>query len=116
LRTIRKEHVLIKRFASDEGILKLLDVVQVCVKGKTKNINTYIEALCVPLVCSKLEEQSIEHFDLQKYKYLYDLQLADENVSEKSVDILIGLDYYYTLISGKTIRGRGGHRRLCPPL
>ena len=47
LRTTRRERVLIKGFACDKGMLKTLDVVQVCIRGKTKNINIYIEALCV---------------------------------------------------------------------
>ena len=58
LRTTRRERVLIKGFACDEGMLKTLDVVQVCIRGKTKNINIYIEALCVPYICSPLNNRT----------------------------------------------------------
>ena len=45
LKSMRKETILMKRFASDEGVLKVLDVVQICVRGRTKTVNVYIEAL-----------------------------------------------------------------------
>ena len=45
LKSTRKETILMKRFASDKGVLKVLDVVQICVRGKTKTVNVYIEAL-----------------------------------------------------------------------
>ena len=40
---VRTEVILLKRFASDEGVLKELDVVQIYVKEKLKVINTCIE-------------------------------------------------------------------------
>ena len=56
LRTIRKENILTQRFASDEGHTEELDVVQLCLRGKIKNLNCYVEALCVPYICSPLKE------------------------------------------------------------
>ena len=38
LRTIRGENVIMKRFASDEGVIKNLDVVQFCVRGKSNKL------------------------------------------------------------------------------
>ena len=38
---VRTEVILLKRFASDEGVLKKLEVVQIYVKGKLKTINTF---------------------------------------------------------------------------
>ena len=58
LQPIRKEKLILKRFASTDGVLKCLDVVQLCLKGK-KGINIYIEALCVPQICSPLNVPSI---------------------------------------------------------
>ena len=37
LKPIRSELILIKRFATEEGVLKEIDVVQICVKSKTKS-------------------------------------------------------------------------------
>ena len=47
LRTISKEYILIQRFASDEGHIEELDVVQWYLKGNTKNLNYYVEALII---------------------------------------------------------------------
>ena len=44
---IRKERLILKRFASSEGVLKSLDVVQLCLRG-INGINVYMEALCIP--------------------------------------------------------------------
>ena len=46
LKKVRDEKILLKRVPLDEGVFKELDVVKICVKGKLKVINTYIEALC----------------------------------------------------------------------
>ena len=59
LRTIRKEHILIQSFVSDEGHVEELDVVQLCLRGKTKYLNYYVEALCVPYICSSLKEHFV---------------------------------------------------------
>ena len=56
LRIIRKENILIQRFASDEGHIEELDVVDLCLRGKTKNLNYYVEALYVPYICIPLKE------------------------------------------------------------
>ena len=50
LRTFRKENILIQRFASDEGHIEELDVVQLYLRGKTKKLNYYVEALCVSYI------------------------------------------------------------------
>ena len=43
LKLIRKEKLILKRFAATEGTLKCLDVVQLCIIGM-KDISAYIEA------------------------------------------------------------------------
>ena len=59
LKSLGKETILMKRFASDEGVLKVLDVVQICVRMKRKTVNVFIEALCIPLLCSPLQDQTM---------------------------------------------------------
>ena len=44
----------------DKGVLKELDVVQICVKGKLKTINSYIEALCIPPIYLSMPNQNIQ--------------------------------------------------------
>ena len=87
--------------------------VQICVKSKIKSTNVYIEALSVPILCSSIQGQSIETLDISKYNYLKNLDFADKYTSdnsEKSIDILIGMDYYFNFVTGKIKRGPPG----CP--
>ena len=106
LKIIRTESLIIKRFASDEGLVKNLDVVQICIKGKTCKINIYIEALCIPHICSPLKNPIFE-FVKEKYGYLKGLELAEYFPAEdvNHIEMLIGLDYYYSIVTGKTVRG-----------
>ena len=52
LKPIRSELILIKRFATEEGVLKEIDVVQFSVKSKIESANVYLEALNIPFLCS----------------------------------------------------------------
>ena len=53
LQTQRKERIMIKMFASEGDKVQMLDVVVICVSGKSDE-KMYIEAL-VPFICSTLE-------------------------------------------------------------
>ena len=69
LKTIRSESVIIKRFASEEGVLKTLDIVTVCCHGKIKDVKVYLQALCVPFICSPLENPRLNLIK-EQYNYL----------------------------------------------
>ena len=58
-----------KRFATEDGVLKKIDAVQICVKSKTNSTNVHTEALSIPFLCSSIHGQSIETFDISKYNY-----------------------------------------------
>ena len=97
--------ILLKCFASDEEVLKELGVVQICVKGKLKTINTYTEALCIPFICSPIPNQNID-FSGNSTKHLLRLQHGDTyDNNNKPADIFVGLDHFYNFITGKTIKG-----------
>ena len=102
LRTIRKVNILIQRFASDEGHTEELDVVQLCLRGKIKKLNYYVEALCVPYICSPLKEHFVQETQSQ-FNHLKDLQLSETKQQNEitDIDILIGLDFYYSLVCGR---------------
>ena len=100
-----------KRFATEEGVLKEIDVVQICVKSKTESTNIYIEVLTILILCSSIQGQSIEILDISKYNCLKNLEFADKDTSdnsEKSIDILIGMDYSFNFVTVKIKRGPPG--------
>ncbi|XP_065665735.1 uncharacterized protein LOC136087157 [Hydra vulgaris] len=106
LKKISTESLIIKRFALDEGLIKTLDVVRVCLKGRDPKNNIYMEALCIPFICSPLKNPNFNLLQ-QKYVYLKGIPLAKSYPlkNNESVDILVGLDCYYSIITGKIIRG-----------
>ena len=78
----------------------------VVVKIKKGNTERFVEAICMSVICSELLNQNIT-FASQNYAHLNGLELADLSTkSVKKVDMLIGLDYYYTFITGESIRGK----------
>ena len=65
-----------------------------------------ISALSFPAICSPLQVP----VELDKYPHLQDLDLADASSSEQSsdVDMLIGSDYYWDVITGDLKRSGNG--------
>ena len=60
------------------------------------------------MLCSSIQGQSIEILDISKYNCLKNLEFADKDTSdnsEKSIDILIGMDYSFNFVTGKIKRG-----------
>lgn len=71
---------------------------------RTENECIKISALCFPAICSPLP-QSI---DVKEYPQLQDLHFADSFEDQHSIDILIGSDYYWDIVTGQTIRAESG--------
>ena len=64
-----------------------------------------ISALNFPVICSPLPKR----IDVTKYPHLADLDLADSSaIDQDSIDILIGSDYYWDIVTGESIRGEFG--------
>ena len=65
--------------------------------------------MCVPTICSPISKQNIKSAQ-EKYNHLSNLELADYSdcQSDSNIHILIGVDFYYSFISGKVRRGESG--------
>ena len=106
LRSVRTEKLIIKTFSSREGRLQAMEVVQLCVKGQ-HGANVYIEALVVPFICSRLNVpplKAVQHH----YEYLRNIEMSESPTNEQEVGILVGLDYYFSFVSGRVRRGPPG--------
>ena len=107
LSTRRKEKIIIKTFASKEDTVQSLDVVLINIKGKScQSVN--IEA--IPFICAQLENPPLQAIQ-RNCGHLKKLPRAENvgNNTKLEIDVLVGLDYYYSLMTGKIIRGTPSH-------
>ena len=102
-----------KKFATEEGMLKEIKVVQICMKSKTESTTVYIEAFIIQVLCSPIQGHSIETLDISKHIYLKNFDFADKytsDISNRFIDIMIGMNYYFNFVTGNIKRGPPG----CP--
>ena len=88
-----------------------MDIVQIQVGSRRKDtgVTVYLEALCVPEICSPLRNQNIE-VAVEQHEHLKALNLADftETNTSMEIDLLIGLDFYFSFVKGEVRRGTHG--------
>ena len=98
----------INTFAKDNGKMESCDVVRVNMKMRY-GLDMEFCLLTVPAICEPLTGQTIT-FAAQQFKHLSTLDLADPGDAGNSTDIniLIGADNYWHLVTGKLQKGRGG--------
>ena len=108
LPTVSTERIRIKTFGSTESCDDSFDVVHLGIKTKEGGI-VEIAALVVPLICSPLTSQPI-NASSEHYEQLTGLELADSGDSGDPliVDVLVGSDSYWSLVTGRVIRGKSG--------
>jgi len=100
--------MLIKTFGSDKGSKQLCDVVSLGLNLHNGGA-IQLSFLSVPLICDPLSDQPITHA-VESYEYLANLDLADYSCATDllEVDILIGSDHYWKLVTGEVIHSSDG--------
>ena len=108
LPVLEKKQVSIKTFGSTEERLEFVEVaaLEIELKGGP---NLSLSAFAVPLICQPLQGQSVEQVVNDNASFA-GLRLADHCSEGETlnVDILVGSDYYWNLVTGHTIRGTQG--------
>ena len=98
----------IAAFGANREQTKVCPIVSVgvCLKGYA---DTSLSLYVVPMICKPLSCQPITA-SIETNKRLASLDLADsaEGESPLPVDVLIGCDYYWELVTGQISRGKGG--------
>ena len=103
LPTLIRERLFIKTFGKRNSKCKNVDIVALNVITSNKTIT--IEAICTPHIWDPLANQTVTAVSTN-YNHVKNLKLADlSNTDNKSINILIGLDYYYLFVTGDIIRG-----------
>ena len=107
LPTANQEEIMIKAFGTNKAVIQHCDVVPICLKSRLSNFETGIKALEVPSICSPLQGQAIRQAKSQ-YVHLNGLKLADyppDIMQDLSVDILLGCDVMWKIMTGEIIKG-----------
>ena len=103
----RAERVVVKTFGSTDEKALHCDVVKLLMKT-TYGDDLELEFLVVPLICEALSGQVIT-CALDNHPHLVGLDLAEIGTgTTKKVDVLIGSDHYWKVVSGEIVRGSTG--------
>ncbi|XP_068738177.1 uncharacterized protein [Montipora capricornis] len=104
LPVVGRDSLLIKTFGESDARLRTCEIVQVGIKTLC-DTTVYIQAYVVPVICGPLTQQSTE-LTQSSYEHLRDLPLADRaSGGVLAVSILVGADYYWSLVEGTLVRG-----------
>jgi hypothetical protein len=102
----KTEVLNLNTFGNDQVQKRKCDRVRLQLRGQRKNIE--IAALSFSKICAPLSTT----LDIDQYPHLGGLELADDNLLNNSaspeIDILIGSDHYYDIITGEIRRGDDG--------
>ena len=105
LAPIRQERLHLNTFGSDTFATKACDVVQFLLQGPGQQ-TIEITACTSPVICSRLPAL----IDVTKYAHLAELELADDYTNPESggIDVLIGSNYYWSVVTGEMVSGVSG--------
>ena len=102
---MKTETLNLNTFRDDRFTKQQCDLVKLSFRGKEDNVE--ISALCFPKICSPLSAS----LDVSRYPHLQGLDFADASVvdgSQQNIDILIGSDFYFEILTGEVVRGDRG--------
>jgi len=105
LKPIQKERLHLNTFGNASFDAKSCDVVQFHIQKGNTSEPLDIIAYTSTVICSPLPTL----VNTQVYEHLDGLDLADGDYdSSKPIDVLIGSDYYWSIVTGDTIVGNHG--------
>ena len=108
LPVLERKQVSIKTFGSTDERLELVEVAALGIELKGEP-NLLLSAYTVPLICQPLQGQPVNQV-VNGNACFSGLRLADYCAEGETlnVHILVGSGYYWTLVTGHTIRGTQG--------
>ena len=104
----RKQTISVKTFGSSEENTQSVDVVRLCISAENGD-DVQLSSFVVPFICDPLQGQYIAQASLT-HAHLRGLTLADYSVGDDDVmvDILVGSDQYWHLVTGRVVREEDG--------
>ena len=108
LPTLKQQRMLIKTFGTEREEERVCDIVRIGLKTVCGS-GFELSLFSVPLICEPLAHQPIA-FCKASYDHLAPLNLADldDSPTDLGIDILIGSDHYWKIVTGDVVRGESG--------
>ena len=108
LKPVGKHELRIAAFGDNKGRVQSCKVVKIGIETRDRGVRE-LTLFTVPLICEPLNG-TLSKRSVQAYPHLADLELADstEDGEVINLDILIGLDYYWSFVTGEVIKGGTG--------
>ena len=105
LDTVKREKLHLNTFGDDRFKSRECEVVRVKLTKPSMEKAIVIEALSFPTICTPLPPM----IKVDSYPCLRELELADNSHDKhNAIDVLIGSDYYWTIVTGEVMRINGG--------
>ena len=102
---MKKERLHFNTFGEPTFKGKTCDLVQIMLQKTRSSDCLVVEALSFPTICSSLPSA----ISIEQFPELCDLELADPpSDKSKSIDLLVGSDYYWNIVEEDTVRTDGG--------
>ena len=102
---VRSESMVIKTFGSDKSDHRTCDIVELKLLTRDGGSLTF-PTVVVPHICDPVQTQPITPCK-DVYQHLFGLEFADsgDGATELQINILIGSDYYWKLVTGRVAKG-----------
>ena len=95
---LHSESLTIKLFGSNIGSCQQCKIVNLCIDIEGSD-NVTLSAICVPVISSPFKGQSLPKIDLT---------FGDDCEEEAQIDILVGTNQYWNLVTGRVVQGESG--------
>ena len=99
----KSQNVMLNTFGSAEGKVATLNFYSFCVKNPKRGCTLYMTGFAVPVICAPLTSYKIEIVE-DTFPELKNLDLSDERMDNQEIDLLIGCDYYWSIVGDENIR------------
>ena len=95
--------VVVNTFGNEKGKSDVYNEYEFCVKNDKRGCHLYMTGFAVPFICSPLMDQKVELVE-NVFPMLQSLDLSDIGEKSGEIDLLIGADYYWSVVDGETKR------------
>ena len=105
LKPTKQETLHLKTFGEEGFKRQKCDMFSLQLQGEDGVLDIELSALAFPVICSPVSTR----INIQEFPHLDGLQFADNlDGGDQSIDMLLGADYYYKIVTGEVIKGNTG--------